>query len=207
MTMSPRMPLCPLACAVLLSLCVGPIAKAHVHIVSHETRYGSATIKSPPCGISSTSSARGEVEHTFQPGETITIEYDEYVPHPGHFRVSFDVDGEDDFVEPAAYDDLYTNETVLLDGIAAHDQAGQGGIRSVDVTLPNVECDNCTLQLAQIMTDKPPYVPATNDLYYNCLDVVLAPEPDPTITAAMALLSLLGLRWARPRAAREALVR
>jgi hypothetical protein len=57
------------------------------------------------------------------------------------------------------------------------------------------------------MTDKPPYVPATNDLYYNCLDVVLAPEPDPTITAAMALVSLLGLRWARLRATREALVR
>jgi hypothetical protein len=93
---------------------------AHVHIVSHETRYGRSTIKSPPCGLSATLSARGEVVHTFQPGETITIEYDEYIPHPGHFRVSFDVDGEDDFVEPAAYDDLYTNETVLLDGIAAH---------------------------------------------------------------------------------------
>jgi hypothetical protein len=199
------MPLRSLACA-LLSLCVGSVAMAHVHIVSHETRYGRSTIKSPPCGQSATS-ARGEVVHTFQPGETITIEYDEYIPHPGHFRVSFDVDGEDDFVEPAAYDDLYTNETVLLDGIAAHDQPGQGGIRSVDVTLPNVECDNCTLQLAQIMTDKPPYVPATNDLYYNCLDVVLVPEPDPTITAAMALVSLLGLRWARLRAAREALVR
>jgi hypothetical protein len=207
MNMRPKMSLRSFACAVLLSLCLGPVAKAHVHIVSHETRYGSSTIKSPPCGVSATSSARGEVVHTFQPGETIRIEYDEYISHPGHFRVSFDVDGEDDFVEPAAYDDLYTNETVLLDGIAAHDQPGQGGIRSVDVTLPNVECENCTLQLAQIMTDKPPYVPATNDLYYNCLDVVLAPEPHPTITAATALFCLLGLRWARPRAAREALER
>jgi hypothetical protein len=57
------------------------------------------------------------------------------------------------------------------------------------------------------MTDKPPYVPATNDLYYNCLDVVLAPEPDPPIMAVMALVSLLGLRWARLRATREARVR
>jgi hypothetical protein len=206
MNMSLRTPLRFLACT-LLSLCLGSAAAAHVHIVSHETRYGRSTIKSPPCGLSATLSARGEVVHTFQPGETITIEYDEYVPHPGHFRVSFDVDGEDDFVEPAGYDDLYTNEAVLLDGIAAHGQAGSGGSRSVDITLPNVECDNCTLQLAQIMTDKPPYVPATNDLYYNCLDVVLAPEPDPPIMAVMTLVSLLGLRWARLRATREARVR
>jgi hypothetical protein len=185
-----------------MTLCLGPAAMAHVHIVSHETRYDMSAIKSPPCGVPADSSARGEFVHTFLAGETITLEYDEYIPHPGHFRVSFDVDGEDDFVEPAGYDDLYTNETVLLDGIAAHAQAGQGGIRSVDVTLPDVECDNCTLQLAQIMTDKPPYVPATNDLYYNCLDVVLVPEPRPTITAAVAFVGVLALRRARKASAR-----
>jgi hypothetical protein len=203
------MPLSSLVCAIVLLLWLGPVALAHVHIVSHEPRYGMDTIKSPPCGLSATSSARGEVVHTFLPGETITLEYDEYIAHPGHFRISFDLDGEDDFVEPAGYDDLYTNATVLLDGIAAHAQAGSGGIRSVYVTLPDVECDNCTLQLAQIMTDKPPYEPATNDLYYNCLDVELVPEPRRTVTAAAALASLLVLSGLRGRLAllrgREAL--
>ncbi len=67
----------------------------------------------------------------------------------------------------------YTDPTVLLDGIA--DMAG--GEYDIDVTLPDIECDNCTLQVIQVMTDKPPYVsgyvPENNDIYYQCADLVL----------------------------------
>jgi hypothetical protein len=41
------------------------------------------------------------------------------------------------------------------------------------LTLPSVECENCTIQLIQMMTDKPPYAVGTDDIYYNCLDVRL----------------------------------
>lgn len=181
------------ACVFLLAWSVAGTAAAHVHIVSHQTRYRAFVIKDPPCGAPAATSERGDVVHVFEPGETITLEYDEYIPHPGHFRVSFDVNGEDDFVSPAGPDDLYTNDAVLLDGIAPHDPAGPGGYRSVDVTLPDVECDNCTLQFVQIMTDRVPYDPVTS-LYYNCLDVVLAPEPRAGVAAGTALAVLLGLR-------------
>ena len=40
------------------------------------------------------------------------------------------------------------------------------------VTLPDVECERCTLQLIQVMTDKAPYGDG-NDLYYQCADLAL----------------------------------
>jgi hypothetical protein len=75
------------------------------------------------------------------------------------------------------------------------------GILSVDLTLPNVEGDNCTLQLIQMMTDKPPYATATtsDDIYFACVDLVLsatAPPPDAGPIAAPT--------WARAAAARRA---
>src|SRR5687767_5344915 len=43
------------------------------------------------------------------------------------------------------------------------------------ITLPNMTCENCTLQLIQLMTDKPPYtVDATSDdIYFQCADIAL----------------------------------
>jgi hypothetical protein len=41
------------------------------------------------------------------------------------------------------------------------------------VTLPDLVCDNCTLQVIQVMYDKPPYTTPGNDIYYQCADLVL----------------------------------
>ncbi len=65
---------------------------------------------------------------------------------------------------------MYNNPSVLLDDI---DDAS-GGNYSATVTLPNVECDNCTLQVIQVMYDKPPYTIPGNEMYYQCADLVLA---------------------------------
>lgn len=63
------------------------------------------------------------------------------------------------------------------------------------ITLPNIECDKCTLQVTQLMTDKLPYTndPASDDIYYQCADITLragattpppgpGPMPDPVPT-------------------------
>jgi MYXO-CTERM domain-containing protein len=163
-----------------LALSLGALsAEAHVHITSHPTRYGASSIKSGPCGLSG--GERTNNVNFFRPGETITLEWDEYIFHPGYFRISFDDNG-DDFVDPVDYFDFNTDpETVLLDDLFDGHVRADGPFFTQDVTLPNIECDNCTLQLIQMMTDKPPYVVGTNDIYYNCLDVVLTngeiPEP------------------------------
>jgi hypothetical protein len=154
-------------------------AQAHIDLTSHDSRYGRNSIKQGPCGM--TGGERSENVYTYAPGETIMLEWEEFIPHPGYFRVSFDDDGDDAFVDPVDYYDYYTNDAVLLDALHQHDQVAFGTIWQQEVTLPDVECDNCTLQVVQVMTDKPPYVIGTNDLYFNCIDLVLdgaLREPD-----------------------------
>ncbi|MBK8013151.1 MAG: lytic polysaccharide monooxygenase [Deltaproteobacteria bacterium] len=149
---------------------------AHLGLTTPPSRYGRSTLKVGPCGRAG--GVRSTNVTTFRPGEVITVQWDEYVDHPGHFRVAFDVDGDDDFKDPTCTAgctttfptfQFYTDPTILLDNIPDT----QGGASSVQVTLPNVECDNCTLQVIQVMYDKPPYESPGNDVYYQCADLVL----------------------------------
>jgi uncharacterized protein (TIGR03382 family) len=79
--------------------------------------------------------------------------------------------------------DFSKTENVLADNLP--DAAG--GSFTKMIQLPNVECENCTLQLIQMMYDKAPYGDG-NDIYFQCADISLragappAPggDPDPT---------------------------
>lgn len=165
--------------AVLVATAVTLFAKsdadAHIEMTSPTPRY--ADLKSGPCGRGRTD-ARTKNVHTYKPGQTITVTWDETVPHPGHYRISFDPNGSSAFTDPKTADERSTAAPVLIDGIA--DKSGRGSY-SQAVTLPNVECDTCTLQLVQVMTDKAPYGDG-DDLYYQCADIILsndAPGTDP----------------------------
>jgi hypothetical protein len=122
---------------------------------------------------------------SFEPGETIEVRWDEYIDHPGHYRIAFDDDGDDDFhdppldhfVNPPPMMGPYSNDTVLLDGIA--DKGRGESDYLVTVTLPNVTCDNCTLQVIQVMTDKEPFTTPGDDIYYQCADLVLREGGEP----------------------------
>lgn len=165
--MSPR--LLRLAPALLLALAALAPARAgaHIEIVTHETRFGPNYQKVGPCGLDQP--GPGATVYSYAPGETVVIGWNEFIDHPGHYRVAFDQDGDDDFLDPATADDLYNNAAVILDGIPdepnVHDY-------EVELQLPDVECANCTIQILQIMTDKPPYGDG-NDIYYHCIDVEL----------------------------------
>lgn len=144
-------------------------ARAHLGLDSPTSRYGPDVLKTGPCGVAG--GERTDNVTYFEPGETIEVRWDEYVDHPGHYRIAFDDDGDDDFVDPATMMELHSNDTVLLDGIT---DKGQGDRDYVEaVTLPNLTCDNCTLQVIQVMYDKPPYETPGNDIYYQCADLVL----------------------------------
>ncbi|HTE56303.1 MAG TPA: SCE4755 family polysaccharide monooxygenase-like protein [Kofleriaceae bacterium] len=158
--------------AGLLVLAASPAARAHVQIAVPLQRH--AEMKAGPCGLAG--GERSDNVCEFQPGSVITVEWDETVEHPGHFRVSFDDDGVDGFADPTDYDDFYTAPSVLVDDIPDRDVDADGNRRySLEVTLPDVECDNCTLQLIQVMSDKMPWGPeGGKDLYYQCADLVLS---------------------------------
>jgi MYXO-CTERM domain-containing protein len=162
-------------CVALAALAALPrLAVAHVQLTSPLQR--EVDQKVGPCGVAG--SVRSASVCEYRPGATITVAWDETIEHPGHFRISFDEDGDDDFVDPEGYDDLDSAESVLVDGIADRDVFGSDPGYTQEVTLPDVECDSCTLQLIQVMTDKPPYGDG-NDIYYQCADLILsasAPE-------------------------------
>jgi hypothetical protein len=158
----------------------GPAA-AHIALRYPPSRYGDDVLKIGPCGAAG--GARSDNVTELPSGAQIEVVWDEYVDHPGHFRIAFDADGDDDFVDPACLSgcttrtpqiETYSNAAVLLDDIA--DQPG-GGRVSATVTLPDVACERCTLQVIQVMYDKPPYVVPGNDIYYQCADLVLRRAP------------------------------
>ena len=162
----------PLAIGISGLAVAAPVALAHVQIVAPKQRH--TLQKDGPCGEEGGKRSQNVCE--FQPGATITVQWDETIEHPGHFRISFDEDGVDSLIDPADYDDFENSPAVLEDAIPDRDTDIDGNARySMQVTLPDVECDNCTLQLIQVMTDKPPWGPGGgNDIYYQCSDLVLS---------------------------------
>ena len=142
-------------------------ASAHIALVDPPPRH--PMLKLGPCGAGP-GDLRGDIITTFQGGQTIVVKWTETVDHPGHYRISFDADGQDDFGDPASFDELNSNPAVLVDGIA--DKQGANQMYEQQITLPEISCDNCTLQVIQMMTDKPPYGDG-NDIYYQCADIVI----------------------------------
>jgi hypothetical protein len=160
----------PTAAAIIICFSLLPsLANAHIGLDEPASRYGPDELKPGPCGLAG--GGRSANITYYEPGETIEVRWNEYVDHPGHYRIAFDADGDDDFVDPPEMMDLYSNEAVLLDGISDEDYGEQDYVATV--TLPNIECDNCTLQVIQVMYDKPPYETPGNDIYYQCADLVL----------------------------------
>ncbi len=158
---------------------VSGTALAHMELLDPPQRTSRRAIKAGPCGLEG--STRGDRVTVFRPGETIEVRFDEYIDHPGHYRVAFDDDGQDfeppicvtncdDNRQPAPTWAPDTTGLVLLDQIA--DRRGGGEYR-VEVTLPDIECERCTLQVIQVMYDKRPYTMDGDDVYYTCADLAL----------------------------------
>jgi MYXO-CTERM domain-containing protein len=131
-----------------------------------------------PCGVNQ----RGTNVTEFRPGQTITVRLNETIDHPSHYRIAFNPNG-DDFEDPTSKDDKNGGHPfVLLDNIVDEDADQQ----NVQVTLPNMTCENCTLQLIQVMYDKGANgfggadgvgTDDNDDLYYACADIVLKGAP------------------------------
>lgn len=152
---------------VVASLLISGTASAHIAMTVPAPR--TAEQKTGPCGAAG--STRGTNVTTFAPGETITVEWDETVDHPGHYRIAFDDDG-NDFQNPNNPGDDFpgTMAEPIVDKV--------GGHYTQQITLPTTPCDNCTLQLIQVMTTAVPY----NSFYFQCADIRIAgdvPDPDP----------------------------
>ncbi|MEJ7596773.1 MAG: SCE4755 family polysaccharide monooxygenase-like protein [Kofleriaceae bacterium] len=173
----------------LVVIALGSSASAHIALRSPAPR--TADQKAGPCGAAG--SKRGQTVTPYAAGETITVEWDETVGHPGHYRIAFDDDGNDAFQNPSTPNDNFAS--TLADQIVDRDGTTH---YTQTVTLPTTPCANCTLQLVQVMTTQVPY----NSFYYQCADLTIGDAPRPATMTSVAAARRIRHRagCARPRA-------
>ncbi len=150
-------------------------------------------LKTAPCG----GKARTNTPKVLKKGDTVTLKFRETIGHPGHFIISFSPAADEDFDKNILLDNIVRGVGVVDD---------KNNIYSREITLPDVECTDCALQLIQVMTDRNP---PTN--YYSCADIQLtatgAPPPvggDVTPPSDISNLSIVPgdtqatLSWTNP---------
>src|SRR5262245_14023758 len=143
---------------LLANLLPGP-ASGHVRLLYPVPRTPIA-LKVGPCG---------GVPRTDQPlvvaaGETIEVEYEEYIDHPGYYRILFSFADDKDFI-------------VLADNLPDKKPSTPGGVSTykTTVTLPSTPTDTGTLLVIQVMTE----IPSSPRLYYSCADIRLVDPSRP----------------------------
>jgi hypothetical protein len=197
----------------LPALCLPLTAYAHFNLTAPppSTTTTDGGMGSPPCGIGTASG----IVTAAQGGHPLTIEIDEFVPHTGFYRIALAMSSPtelplDPVVKNAAGDILPpsgkpagTSSTaayqdppvfpVLQDHLFVHtDTAAQ--MFQMDITLPNVSCDKCTLQVLEFMADHGFNAPAAGDtgagggyFYRHCADLKITADPSlPAFGAAGA---------------------
>lgn len=138
-------------CLAFIALLVSQNLNAHARwtlngsVVPRSTNSG---IKTGPCG----GIARTGTPKVFQPGSTITVQWEETINHPGRFEIYFSPANDANFV--------------LLRTVV---DTQNGGLNTASITLPTAPCAACTLQLIQVMTEDP----NNPSLYYSCADIQL----------------------------------
>jgi hypothetical protein len=173
--------------AFLVSITLSAASFAHVDLSSPNPRAHGETegnLKSGPCG--QTTNGRTANVNVFAPGETITVTWNEYIDHPAYYRIAFDADGDDGFAmrsdgqtnpladDPEAMEAALNMDAEILAIVPEDNDTTPGtstDVRSVDITFPDVACENCTLQLIQYMYNSPAQG------YFQCADIALRGEP------------------------------
>jgi hypothetical protein len=118
-------------------------------------------------------------------GETIMVEFEETIHHPGWFRISLDEDRskfEDiKFTGAGCTYDIDSVPTmphgnVLVDGLAKDDNLGGSNRKFMEmVKIPEKPCEKCTLQVIQVMADTIHAPPGC--IYYHCADIKIVAKP------------------------------
>jgi hypothetical protein len=163
-------------------------AEAHIRLLEPVARYEiegfDVGIKSCPCGLggsnrtcnaavdgSDDNRAGADRVLTAEAGSSLTLRFSEYVGHSGSYRVAFDPDGAD-------LEDFNANILVpmVADPPGNAGNVNEGDVWEIDVTLPDMVCEGCTLQLIQAMHGdmvNPVADPANISSYYACVDLTL----------------------------------
>jgi hypothetical protein len=152
--------------AALATWALASDAAAHFRLIAPANWMAQSSDGSPqktgPCGNEAPQTPTN-MTTPFRPGDTVTIQLQETVFHPGHYRVALAVNSPSELPpEPAvtagatACGSVPIQQTpvypVLADGMLQH-TATLTGQQSFQVKLPaNVTCTSCTLQIIEFMS-------------------------------------------------------
>jgi len=138
----------------------------------------------PPCGEGIPSG----VVTKAQGGHALTIRLQEFIPHPGHYRISLAVNSSNELPKDpesevdgrgwsvSAKIDPNPKPPVLVDGAFAHTTTPRNTEWKMDVTLPNLSCDKCTLQVIQFMANHG-LNPGGGFNYHHCAELQITMDP------------------------------
>ncbi len=178
-------------------------ASAHFRLLApaswiEENRLGDPQ-KAGPCGGTNTDYGKPTYAVTNVKGGTaLHIKVQETVYHPGHYRVALAVNSPTE-LPPDPKGPTMKNEAgvmisvsaeimnpvaapVLADGLWPH-QARTDDPFETDVTVPNINCKACTLQVIQFMEQHAPNNPG-NYTYHHCAVLRITADPAKPLDAA-----------------------
>ena len=190
------------AASAVLSIVVPVVMQAHFKLVEPaswliEDDRGDPQ-KAGPCGGTNTDYGKPSYAVTqVAGGSKLHIKVLETIYHPGHYRVALAVNSPSELpVDPKP-----TTETtdrgprsvsaeimnpvqmpVLADGLFPH-QAKVDGPLETDVTLPNISCRRCTLQIIQFMEQHAVNNPGMYT-YHHCAVLQITADPKKPIDGA-----------------------
>ena len=132
-----------------------------------------------PCGAGPASNIITAV----QGGHGITLKLNEFVFHPGHYRVALSVNSRSELQpDPDVVQDKNGNSIsaaiqskiappFLADGLFAHTRPP--GDLQTTLTLPNLNCERCTLQVIEFMAQH-----RADFFYRHCADLKITVDPN-----------------------------
>ncbi|MCX6127797.1 MAG: lytic polysaccharide monooxygenase [Proteobacteria bacterium] len=104
--------------------------------------------------------ARTNKARQFKPGQQLQVQWQETIDHTGHFEIRFSAANDQNFAQYVLAANIPDNNSDTVKPLTAM------------ISLPNIKCDTCTLQLTQIMD-------GSTTVYTSCADIQLVDNPLP----------------------------
>jgi hypothetical protein len=160
------------AASVLAPLLVAGTAYAHLELDSPTPHFvfDNNGIEQTPCGSGTVSTA---VNPPLVGGATLTVKWHETINHDGHYRIGLSANQSDFTVPTSLTIPTALPSWDLVDGIP--DTSKGNGTFSKDITIPNISCPHCVLQVVQIasLSSDGSNTGGYYTNYYECADLVI----------------------------------
>jgi hypothetical protein len=182
---------------------VAPMARAHFKLLEPTSWLVEDNLGNPqkmgPCGGTGTDADKlTDAVTKVVGGSLLHIKMQETVFHPGFYRVALAVNSRTELpADPeaitvphgtgapwsAAGKIVYPPQIpVLADGLFIHNTKPTEAWET-DVQLPNINCNKCTLQIAEFMANHPLNKPG-DYTYHHCADLAITADPSKPVDAA-----------------------